>query len=87
MKKVRFVKPDSRNRVPLTKATKSLASLYKIYEENGKIILEPVLEIPEEERWLFEPENKEKLEILKRGLSQDGTIDWEIIKKDYSLIK
>ena len=37
------------------------------------MVLEPVVEIPAEEAWLFKPENKHLLEELKKGLKQKGT--------------
>lgn len=73
MKKIQ-VWPDARNRVCLTKVFTELPSSFYIYRENGKIVLEPVVEIPAEEAWLFKPENKHLLEELKKGLKQKGTI-------------
>jgi len=68
MKKEQFIKVDSRNRVCLTKLSKNTPELYRGYEiEDGTIILKPVREIPEEERWLFEPENRGILEEVKKG--------------------
>ena len=69
-----YLKIDSRNRVSLTKLSKKLAHLYKAYSVADKIILEPMQAIPEKEAWLFEPENKEILDTLKRGLKQRATI-------------
>lgn len=70
MKKI-SIKVDSRNRVSLTKVSKHLASSFYAYEEdNGRIILEPIVEIPAHEAWLFKPENKKILEKVKRGLKQ-----------------
>lgn len=70
MKRV-SVKVDSRNRISLTKVSKKLAtSFYAYEEEDGRIILEPITEVPAHEAWLFRPENKELLEKLKRGLKQ-----------------
>ncbi len=68
-----YVKVDSRNRVTIPKGIihgKGLPHLYKIYEKNGKIILEPVQEISAEERWLFDPKNKAIVEKLKKALKQ-----------------
>lgn len=76
-----YLKPDSRNRVALTKITEHLSSLYRAYSRDGKIILEPVVEIPNEEAWLFLPENKEKLEYLKKSLKQKADIDLGSFKK------
>ena len=57
MKKIQL-QVDSRNRVCLTKISKYLPSRFSAHEENGKIILEPLIEAPESEAWLFKPENK-----------------------------
>ena len=64
---------DSRNRVCLTKLTKKLPARFLAYLKDGKIILEPLVEVPKDEAWLFEPENKEILEQVKKGLSQVKT--------------
>lgn len=73
MKRV-SVKVDSRNRVSLTKVSKNIASSFYAYEEeNGRIILEPIMEIPAREAWLFKPENKDILDKIKRGLKQKTT--------------
>jgi hypothetical protein len=70
MKKV-SVKVDSRNRISLTKVSKKIASSFYAHEEkDGRIILEPIVEVPAREAWLFKPENKEILEKIKRGLKQ-----------------
>lgn len=73
-KNVLYVKADSRYRVSLGKFIKDDSVLYKVYSDGEKIILEPVKEIPQEEAWLFKPENKELLESLKRGIKQKATI-------------
>jgi hypothetical protein len=73
--KKHYVKVDSRNRVCLTKVTNNLPELFSVYIKDGAIILEPVREIPKNERWLFEPEHKELLKQVKEGLKQKGSID------------
>jgi hypothetical protein len=73
MKKV-HVKIDSRNRICLTKVSRNLAKYFYAYERQGNIVLEPVIEVPAEEAWLFAPENKEILKRVKEGLKQKGTI-------------
>jgi hypothetical protein len=64
---------DSRKRISLTKLlpTEKISSV-KAYRENGRIILEPMVEIPAWEAWLYE--NKAALGKVKKGLSQEGTI-------------
>ena len=64
---------DSRNRICLTKLIKKLPARFLAYEKDGKIILEPLVEIPADEAWLFEPKNKKILEQVKKGLSLVGT--------------
>jgi len=77
-----FVKVDSRNRITIPKKlAQKLAHLYKIYEKNGNIILEPVQEIPEEEKWLFDPQNKAIVDELKIALKQKANIDLGSFKK------
>lgn len=40
------------------------------------------LEIPENEKWLYAPENKDLLDALREGLSQKATIPLSSILKD-----
>ena len=76
-----YLKVDSRNRVSLTKLAKDVPALFKAYAKEGKIILEPVHEIPAEEAWLFEAKNKELLDQLKKSLTQEASIDLGSFKK------
>jgi len=66
---------DSKNRISLTKLLKfkAVSSVIASVLENGDILLKPMAAIPARELWLYE--NKEALESVKRGLSQEGTID------------
>ena len=63
---------DSRKRISLTKLlpTGKISSV-KAYKEDDRIILEPMVEIPAREVWLYE--NREALRKVKTGLSQKGT--------------
>lgn len=79
--KTAYLRVDSRNRVSLTKLMKDLPAIFRADLVNGRIILEPLKEIPAEEAWLFEPENKHLLEKLKEGLKQEATIDLGSFKK------
>jgi len=74
MKKIR-VKLDSRNRICLTKVSKKLATSFYVYEVEGKIVLEPLIEIPAEEAWLFKPENKEILKRIQDSFKEEERID------------
>lgn len=82
-----IVKPDSRNRILLTKIADKLASAYKLYIENNRIILEPIEDKSSESvHWLDKPENEHLLEKLKIGLMQSTTeqiVAWNDIKHKY----
>jgi len=74
-----IIKIDSRNRITIPKRlAKDLPNLYKIYEHDHKIILEPVLEVPQEERWLFNPKNKAIVAELKKALKQRADQDIDL---------
>ncbi len=72
MKKgTKYVKVDSRNRITIPKPlSEGMAHLYEIYEKDGSIVLEPIREVPKEERWLFDPKNKAVVDELKEALKQ-----------------
>ena len=76
-----YLRPDLRNRISLTKLSKNLSPIYKAHIHENKIILEPVREIPEDEAWLFLPENKKILARIKKSLREDATIDLGSFKK------
>lgn len=81
-----FVKVDSRNRITIPKKlAKKLVHLYKIHEKNGTIILEPIQEIPKEEKWLFDPKNKAIIDELKMALRQNANIDLGSFKKTMAM--
>lgn len=67
MEQYRTLTPDSKGRVTIGKAAKNVDA-YRMSEENGKIILEPMALIPERERWLYE--NPEALKSVLRGIEQ-----------------
>ncbi len=66
---------DSKNRITLSKLLifGSVSSVQASTLENGDIVLKPMVEIPANERWLYE--NKDALESVKRGLAQTETED------------
>lgn len=76
-----YLKVDSRNRISLTKLSQNLSPIYKARIEKNRIILEPVQEIPENEAWLFLPENKEILARIKKSLTEEAKIDLGSFKK------
>ncbi len=65
---------DSRKRVSLNKLLPDLpVSSVRAYRDGANIVLEPMVEIPARELWLYE--NSEALAKVKTGLSQKGTIE------------
>jgi len=64
---------DSKKRVSLTKLLPpgNIRSV-QAYMEGHRIVLEPMMEVPVEEAWLFE--NKDALKKVLTGLSQKGSV-------------
>ena len=64
---------DSKNRITLTKllAEPNISSVMA-YTDDHKIILEPMVEIPTKEIWIYK--NKNALKKVRRGLSQKGIV-------------
>jgi hypothetical protein len=68
------VRPDAKGRISLGAFAKGISS-FKIHQEkNGRLVLEPFVEIPERERWLYK--NPQALEAVMQGLkdSAEGRI-------------
>jgi len=63
---LKIVRPDAKGRITLGHLA-NVVSGYTVTEtKDHKLILEPYVEIPARERWLFE--NKTALKKVKRGL-------------------
>ena len=60
------LRPDSKGRITLGKLADGVSSYRARRLKDGKIVLEPFVEIPAEERWLWE--NKEALESVRKGI-------------------
>ncbi len=48
------VRPDSKGRISLGSSITHGVSSYTVIRENDRIILEPNIDIPAKEKWLFE---------------------------------
>lgn len=61
---------DSRNRICLTQLLPNdlKVNSYKAYQEGDKIILEPMVEVPAREAWLYS--NPQALALVLEGLKQ-----------------
>jgi hypothetical protein len=81
-KETSIVKKDSRNRITLPKKfSNDLNQMYKIYEKNGNIILEPIQEVDDREKWLLDPKNKPILDQLKKAINQKDLINFDDFMK------
>lgn len=61
------LRPDAKGRITLGKLAEGVSSYRARRQKDGKIVLEPFVEIPAEERWLYE--NPEALEAVRQGLA------------------
>jgi hypothetical protein len=74
---------DSRNRIPLTKVLgECSAKTFDMFWEDERLILVPLVEIPEREAWIYK--NKKALASLERGL-QDAA-EGKVSKLDLSIL-
>ncbi len=71
VKKIIQVRPDSKGRITLGRFAEGISSFRLSEQPNGAVLLEPMVEIPANEKWLFE--NKKALKGLKKGLSQSAS--------------
>jgi hypothetical protein len=66
-KSIYRLRPDSKGRITLGKLADGVSSYRARRQKDGTIILEPFVEIPADERWLYE--NPQALAAVKRGLA------------------
>lgn len=67
---VKTVRPDSKGRVTLGKRTKEFSGYTLKEATDGTILLEPLVELPAREAWLFT--NQEALASVEKGLKESG---------------
>lgn len=60
------LRPDSKGRITLGKLAEGVSSYRARRKKDGRIVLEPFVEIPADERWLYQ--NEEALGSVKAGL-------------------
>ena len=70
---LKIVRPDSKGRVTLGILANGVSGYVVTETEDHKLILEPYVEIPAREKWLFE--NKQALKQLKQGIEQAASGD------------
>lgn len=64
------VRPDSKGRIALGAFAKGVSSFRVHKEEGGRVVLEPFVEIPEREHWLYK--NPEALAMVEQGLRESA---------------
>ena len=64
------VRPDAKGRIVLGKIAYNISSYIVFKQPDGNLLLEPLMEIPAREKWLFD--NPEALSSVKRGLKQSA---------------
>ena len=65
------LRPDAKGRIPLGLVlTKGVSSFRMYVDPKNRIILEPRVEIPADEKWLFE--NNDVAASLRRGLADSA---------------
>jgi hypothetical protein len=66
----RTVHPDTKGRIALGSLAKGISSFQVSTDSDGRIILEPYVEIPARESWLFK--NKAALKQVQKGLQDSA---------------
>jgi hypothetical protein len=64
----RKVRPDSKGRITLGRLAEGVSSYRVRSAPDGKITLEPFVEVPARERWLYE--SPDSLARVRRGLAE-----------------
>jgi hypothetical protein len=64
--KDKVVRPDAKGRITLGRIAEGVSSYIVTKDSHNRIILEPQIEIPAREKWLFE--NAAALKKVKQGL-------------------
>lgn len=66
LKILKKIRPDAKGRILLgVKFTEGVSS-YTLYKQDGRLILEPNIEMPAKEKWLWD--NEAALQKVKKGL-------------------
>jgi len=66
----KIVRPDAKGRITLGNMARGVSSYLLTTDKHHRIILEPRVEIPANEKWLYN--NKTALNQVKRGLKQSA---------------
>ncbi len=61
-----ILRPDAKGRITLGKLAEGISSFHVSHEKDGRIVLDPYMEIPAREQWLYK--NKSALKSVLRGI-------------------
>ena len=79
---IKTVSADSRGRVPLGELTRTEKRFQVFQDSDGRIILEPLVEIPASELWLYK--NPERLASVIRGFREAEVGKLTATKEDFT---
>ena len=65
---IKTIKPDTKGRIYLGKLAEGVSGFTVKVDKNHRIILDPLVEIPAREKWLFD--NKPALQTVRQGLKE-----------------
>lgn len=68
--KGKTVRPDSKGRITLGKRAREFSGYVMKEKPDGSILLEPLIEVPAKEAWLYK--NKEALASVAKGLEESA---------------
>ena len=66
----KILRPDSKGRIALGNFAKGVSSFHAYQDQEGRVVLEPQVEIPAREAWLWN--NPTALASVKKGLAEAG---------------
>ena len=69
--KDKTVRPDAKGRITLGKLAEGVSSYIVTKDSHNRLILEPQIEIPASEKWLFE--SASAFNKVKQGLTESAT--------------
>ncbi len=70
LRQIRHIRPDNKGRITLGHLADGVSSYKLSQDSHNRIILEPQVEIPANEKWLFQ--NKEALRQVQAGLADSA---------------
>jgi hypothetical protein len=68
VKPIKTIKPDAKGRIYLGELAEGVSGFTVHVDKEHRIILDPLVEIPAREKWLFD--NKPALKAVKQGLEE-----------------